>query len=119
MHKSIIMQAPHYSPYIIHNDLVFVSGQLPVLPTEPKVPLGIEAQTILVLEKLSKVLEDAGTEKSKLLQVRIYISDIVFWDTVNEIYAKFMGDHKPARCIVPSGKLHFDCLIEIEAIASI
>jgi 2-iminobutanoate/2-iminopropanoate deaminase len=111
------MQAPHYSPYVIHNGLVYVSGQLPVLPTEPKVPLGIEAQTLLVLEKLSQVLADAGTDKSNLLQVRIYISDIAFWDTVNEIYAKFMGAHKPARCIVPSGKLHFDCLIEIEAIA--
>lgn len=79
------MQAPHCSPYVIHNGLVYVSGQLPVLPAEPKVPLGIEAQTLLVLEKLSQVLADAGTEKSNWLQIRIYISAITCWGTVNEI----------------------------------
>lgn len=117
--KFNIMQAPHYSPYVIHNGLVYVSGQLPVLLTEPKVPEGLEAQALLVFQKLDAVLSEAGSNKNKLLQVRIYVSDISLWDRVNELYAQYMGTHKPARCIVPSGKLHFDCLLEIEAIASL
>jgi enamine deaminase RidA (YjgF/YER057c/UK114 family) len=39
------------------------------------------------------------------------------WDIVNRIYAEFFGTHKPARVVVPTGRLHFGCLVEIEAIA--
>ncbi|WP_371369864.1 RidA family protein [Sporomusa rhizae] len=41
------------------------------------------------------------------------------WDRVNEVYARFFGDHKPARIVVPVGKLHFGCLVEIEAVAEV
>jgi enamine deaminase RidA (YjgF/YER057c/UK114 family) len=41
------------------------------------------------------------------------------WDEVNEAYSEFFADHKPARCVVPCGKLHFGCLVEIEAVAEV
>ena len=47
----------------------------------------------------------------------IYIADIADWDSANEAYAGFFGGHKPARVIVPAGKLHHGALVEIEAIA--
>ncbi|MCG9880420.1 MAG: RidA family protein [Bacteroidia bacterium] len=111
------MQA-HYAPYISYQGVIYISGQLPILDTKPTIPVGIEAQTKLVLQRLNEVLLNAGSSKEKLLQVRIYVSDIELWDTVNVIYAKFMGNHRPARCIVPCGVLHYGCLIEVEAIAA-
>jgi enamine deaminase RidA (YjgF/YER057c/UK114 family) len=41
------------------------------------------------------------------------------WDSVNKIYTEFFGEHKPTRIVVPIGKLHFGCLVEIEAIAEV
>ena len=50
---------------------------------------------------------------------RLYIPDVAFWDEVNEAYAEFFKEHKPARVIVPSRELHGGALVEIEAIAEI
>jgi enamine deaminase RidA (YjgF/YER057c/UK114 family) len=50
--------------------------------------------------------------------VRIYLSDINLWEQVNEVYAYFLGDHKPVRCVIPTGSLHHGCLIEAEVIAA-
>jgi 2-iminobutanoate/2-iminopropanoate deaminase len=51
--------------------------------------------------------------------MRIYISDIALWDKVNEVYTQFFGDHKPVRCVVPDGKLHYGCLIDAECVAEV
>jgi enamine deaminase RidA (YjgF/YER057c/UK114 family) len=40
-----------------------------------------------------------------------------YWDEINAVYAEFFGKHKPARCVVPTTRLHFGCLVEIEAVA--
>ena len=48
---------------------------------------------------------------------RIYTPDIDFWDEIDDEYALFFGEHKPARVVVPTNKLHFGCLLEIEATA--
>jgi 2-iminobutanoate/2-iminopropanoate deaminase len=49
----------------------------------------------------------------------IYISDIELWGKVNETYARVMGEHRPARAIVPVKDLHFDTKIEIQALAAV
>jgi len=49
--------------------------------------------------------------------MRVYVTDIGLWDTVNDIYSEFFGNHKPTRCIIPTRNLHFGCKIEIEATA--
>ncbi len=99
--------------------MLYLSGQLPVHPETKEIPEFIEEQARLVLDKTDQILQAAGSTKEKVIQVRIYLSDIELWEKVNEVYRDFFGSHKPVRCVVPSGKLHYGCLIEIEAIACI
>ncbi len=49
----------------------------------------------------------------------VYVADISQWGAVNTVYARVMGDHKPARAIVPVKELHYGFLIEIDAIAAV
>ncbi len=111
--------AGHYSPGIVHDGLVFVSGQLPMnLVTREPFTGPIEEQTELALRNVEAVLHEAGSDLDHVLQMTIYISDMELWGEVNKSYAKVMGDHRPARAIVPVKDLHFGTKIEIQAIAS-
>ena len=106
----------HYSMVVHHNGLLYLSGQLPV-SSDGTIPDGIEAQTQLVLEKIDLLLTEAGSSRQQVLQMRVYVSDGDLWGKVNEVYAQFFGDHKPARAVVPTRDLHYSCLIEVEGIA--
>ena len=108
----------HYSPAIEHHGIVYVSGQLPItLDTREPFAGDIETQTELALSNVEHVLTAAGSSLDRVLQMTIYISDIELWGKVNEVYARVMGDHRPARAIVPVKELHFGTQIEIQAIA--
>ena len=112
--------AGHYSQAIVHNGLVYVSGQLPVNPQTGEKCLGsIEEQTRQALNNLEAILKAAGSDKSHVLKMTVYIANIDLWDAVNRLYAAFFGSHKPARSIVPTRDLHFGFLIEIEAVAAL
>lgn len=110
----------HYSQAVIHNGLIYISGQLPFNPfTGEKVTGSIEEQTQQILDNINTLLTDAGSSKKKVLKCTVYISDIKLWGRVNEVYADFFGKHKPARAIVPVKDLHFGFQIEVEAIAAV
>ena len=123
--KSILTEnAPspggHYSQAVVCNGLVFVSGQLSIDPKTGEKKLGsIEEQTEQVLNNIAAILKAANSDISRLLKVTIYISDMDFWGPVNTVYAKFMGENRPARAIIPTGLLHYGFLIEIDAIAAV
>jgi len=110
----------HYSPGIGHSGLIFVSGQLPMdLATRVPFTGSIEGQTELALRNVEAVLKAAGSDLSDVLQMTIYVSDLDLWGSVNEAYARVMGEHRPARAIVPVKDLHFGTKIEIQAIAAV
>lgn len=110
----------HYSPGIEHDGLIYVSGQLPMdLVTREPFAGDIETQTELALRNVEAVLNAAGSDLNHVLQMTIYVSDIELWGAVNKKYAEIMGDHRPARAIVPVKDLHFDTKIEIQAIAAV
>ncbi len=110
----------HYSQAVVHGGLVYVAGQLPLDPAQPRhVPSGVEDQADRALLNLRAILEAAGSGLSRLLQVTIYITDISLWPQVNEAYARHLGAHRPARAVVPVNTLHFGCLLEIQAIAAL
>lgn len=110
----------HYSPGIEHNGLIYVSGQLPMtLDTREPFTGSIEEQTELALRNVETVLHVAGSDLSHVLQMTIYVSDMELWGAVNAAYARVMGDHRPARAIVPVKELHFGTQIEIQAIAAV
>ena len=109
----------HYSQAVQFNDLIFVSGQLPLNPfTGEPVKGSIEEQTLQVLDNIETILKDAGSGKGKILKTTAYISDMSHWNRVNEVYKRFFGKHKPARAVVPTRELHYGVLIEIEAVAA-
>lgn len=112
--------AGHYSPGVVHNGLVFVSGQLPMdMKTREPFTGSIEEQTELALRNVEAVLHEAGSDLNQVLQMTIYLSDIELWGKVNETYARVMGEHRPARAVIPVKDLHFDTKIEIAAIAAV
>ena len=115
--EKIAVPGGHYSPIVEHGGLLYISGQIPADPVTHEVAETIREQTMAVLSKIDLLLTEAGSSRNKVVQVRIYLSDIALWDEVNRVYSGFFGDHRPARCIVPVGELHYGCLIEAEAVA--
>jgi reactive intermediate/imine deaminase len=110
----------HYTPGVLSNGLLFISGQLSLDPDTRQVAQGgIAEHTRLALSNLERVLQAAGLSRSSVVQCRVYVTDIEQWDQVNQVYAEFFGEHKPARAVVPVGRLHFGCLVEIEAVAEV
>lgn len=118
--KSNLRIKGHYVPGVISQGMLYVSGQLPIDQKTGLLPEGgIKAQTRMALANVENILEAAGTTRDKVVQCRVYISNVAYWDEVNVIYAEFFGDHKPARVVVPSRELHCGALVEIEAIAEV
>lgn len=110
----------HYSQAVVHGDTVYVAGQLPMDPDDPGGPQGnIEAQTRRTLANVAAVLEAAGSDLSRVLQMTVYVSDIALWPEVNRVYTEVMGEHRPARAVVPVKELHHGWLIEIQAVAAV
>jgi len=110
----------HYSPAVEHNGLIFVSGQLPMNHATGEAETGaIETQTELALRNVEAILTAAGSDLQHVLQMTIYVSEMEHWDKVNEVYQRILGEHKPARAIVPVKTLHFGTQIEIQAIAAV
>jgi 2-iminobutanoate/2-iminopropanoate deaminase len=111
--------AGHYSQAIVHGGLVFVAGQLAGDPAHPSAPPGdTEQQTERALRNVQAILEAAGSGLAHVLSMTVYVSDIAQWGRVNAAYARVMGDHRPARAVVPVNDLHHGYLIEIQAIAA-
>lgn len=110
----------HYSQAIVHNGLVYVAGQLPIDPATGEKKLGaIEEQTEQVLNNIREILLAAGSDMNRVLKMTVYVADISLWGKVNEVYARALGEHRPARAIVPVKELHYGFLIEIEAVAAL
>lgn len=108
----------HYSQAVVHNGQIYLSGILPITPAGEKlIDATIAEQTEQILANLEAILQAAGSQRANVLKVTVFISDIVAWSTVNQIYAQFFGDHRPARSVVPCSTLHYGFGIELEAIA--
>ena len=112
--------AGHYSQAVVHNGVVYVAGQLPINPANPKAPVGpIEIQAEQTLTNIRNILEAAGSGLDHVLSMTIFVSDIELWGKVNQVYTRMMGDHKPARAVVPVKELHYGYQVEIQAIAAV
>ena len=109
----------HYSQAVVYNGLVFVAGQLAIDPkTGERLTGSIEEQTEQCLKNIAAILEASGSGLNRVLKMTIYISDIDLWSAVNSVYARIMGEHRPARAVVPVKELHYGFKIEIEVIAA-
>jgi 2-iminobutanoate/2-iminopropanoate deaminase len=105
--KDAPLPAGHYSQAVVANDLVFISGILPIVPgKERQMPEGLVAQTKQVLTNLRAILDAAGSHVNHLVSVQIFIPTIESWPVINEIYRDALGAHRPARTVIPCGPLH-------------
>ena len=114
------MAAPggHYSHAVAAGGLVFVSGQLPITPDGRRLnDAPFDEQARQVLDNVAHALADAGSGIDRLVQVRVYVTDIGAWPAFNALYAAWAGAARPARAVVPVPQLHYGFKIEVEAIA--
>ncbi len=108
-----------YSQAIVVNGMVYTSGQIALTPDGDdeflKASVGVQAVT--VLENLKAVLEEAGSSLDDVIKTTIFLADMNDFATVNMVYEKVFGTHKPARSTVAVKTLPKNALVEIDAVA--
>ncbi|KKI45535.1 hypothetical protein XK97_13690 [Obesumbacterium proteus] len=109
----------HYSPAIISGNSLYISGQLPISLTSPRPQGELAEQAQTVFNNIDILLDTAGINKRHLVNVQVYLSDVALWPEFNRLYAQWIGDHRPARTVVPCSALHYGALLEMSAIAEI
>lgn len=109
-----------YAQANIYGNLVFTSGQIPLVPeTGVRVEGGIEEQTKQVFANLKAVLEEAGSGLDKIIKTTCFLKDMGDFAVVNEIYGGYFDGDLPSRSAIEVARLPKDALIEIEVIAYI
>jgi 2-iminobutanoate/2-iminopropanoate deaminase len=107
-----------YSQGIRAGDFVYTSGQLPIDPqTGQLVQDDIQQATRVALGNVKAVLEQGGASLETVVKVTVFVKDMNNFGAINEVYAEFFTDHKPARSLVEVARLPKDGVIEIEAVA--
>lgn len=124
MHRDIIStdRAPAaigpYSQAVKTQDLIFVSGQLPIDPDTGNLVTGdIRDQTRQAMQNLGAILAAAGSSFDHIVKTTLFIADMDQFGTINEIYAEFFAGQPPARACVQVARLPRDAGIEVEAVA--
>lgn len=108
-----------YSQAVVVDGILYSSGQIALTPEGELVEGGIEEQTRQVLRNLSAVLEAAGSSLQRVIKTTIFLADMEDFAAVNEIYAEFFGEHRPARSTVAVKTLPKEVLVEIDCIAKV
>jgi 2-iminobutanoate/2-iminopropanoate deaminase len=107
-----------YSQAVKHGGLVFTAGQIALDPaTMQVVEGGVAEQTERVMANLSAVLESAGSGLSQVLKTTVFLADMADFGAMNEVYAKWFGDHRPARSTVAVAGLPRNVRVEVEVVA--
>jgi 2-iminobutanoate/2-iminopropanoate deaminase len=107
-----------YSQAVRVGNLVFTSGQIPLDANGQLVEGGIKEQAHQVFKNLQAVLAEAGSSLQQVVKTTVFLKDMGTFAELNEIYASYFGDHKPARSTVEVARLPKDVLVEIELLAT-
>jgi 2-iminobutanoate/2-iminopropanoate deaminase len=109
-----------YSQGIVANGFLFTAGQIALDPSTGQVIAGgVTEQTERALRNLTAVLEAAGTSWGNVVKTTVFLQDMRDFPAVNEVYARMVGDSRPARSTVAVAGLPRDVLVEIEAVAAV
>ena len=109
-----------YAQAIVHNGLVYTSGQIPLDPASGEVvPGGIEEQTERVMTSLAAVLAASGSSLDQVIKTTCFVTDLGTFAAFNAIYGRHFGDHRPARSTVQVAGLPRGVLVEVECIAAV
>ena len=109
-----------YSQAVKAGNMLFVSGQVPFVPETMEIVEGdVKAQTAQSLKNVQAILTEAGLDFSNVVKSTVFIKDMNEFAQINEVYAEFFGENKPARACVEVARLPKDVKVEIEVIAVI
>ncbi|WP_455538644.1 RidA family protein [Terrisporobacter sp.] len=107
-----------YSQAIKAGNMIFVSGQVPFVPETMEIVEGdVQAQARQSLTNVQNILKEAGADFSDVVKTTVFIKDMNEFALINEVYAEFFGDSKPARACVEVARLPKDVKVEVEVIA--
>lgn len=107
-----------YSQAVEAGGFVFISGQIPIVPTTGQIiEGGIAEQTEQVLKNMGEILKEAGLSYANVVKTTCLLSDMDNFVPMNQVYAKFFTEQMPARAAYGVVKLPLGVLVEIEAIA--
>ncbi|NWA64309.1 RidA family protein [Pseudomonas reactans] len=110
--------AGHYSQAIRHGDTLYISGQLPISADgQHNLSASFAEQAQITLNNLLEILKAAGAAPEDLVKVTVYVAGVEHWPAFDSVYAAALGNHRPARAVVPVPELHHGYLVEIEAVA--
>lgn len=116
--KGSLQAIGHYSLVKSFDKLIFCSGQIAIKPkTNTLSGKTIEEQTRQVLKNVQTILQNEGSSISKILKVTVFLKNISDFEKFNNVYAKILGDNKPARSTIETSNLPKQALIEIDVIA--
>lgn len=109
-----------YSQAVVHDGIVYCSGQIGLNPGNMEFAgEDVESQARQVMKNLKAVLEEAGTDFTKVLKCSIFLADMGDFSTVNEIYGSYFPENPPARETVAVKTLPKNCRVEISCMAYI
>ena len=107
-----------YSQGMDTEQVLFISGQLPINPETGEMPEDVAAQTKQSLSNLKAILEQDGLTMSDVVKTTIFVKDIEEFAAVNEVYGEFFSEPYPARSTIEVARLPKDAKVEIEAIVT-
>jgi 2-iminobutanoate/2-iminopropanoate deaminase len=110
--KDVIM------PVIVHNGLIYVSGQGAHDSRDPK-EWTIESHTTMVMDKIKKHVEIGGGSTDSILQLNVFLVKIEHWDGMHKVFSTYFPHGGPARTTVAVAALPGDSLVEINCIAAV
>jgi len=108
-----------YSQAVIHNGVMYLSGQIPLDSAGALVHGTIEEETAAVLENIKLIVEEAGAGLKDVLKVTCYLADMEDFKRFNGVYRHYFPENPPARATIQAGKLPLDVQVEIDAIVAL
>lgn len=108
-----------YSQAIVCGNLLFTSGQIPIIPETGELAEGLEAQAHQVFKNIKNLIEAAGAGIDKTVKTTVFIKDMNDFSKINEIYAMYFTEPYPARSCVEAARLPKDVRLEAEAVVEL
>lgn len=106
-----------YSQGILAGKTIYISGQLPIMDSQ--LQTSIDTATTASLSNVLYIIQAEGGKKENIVKCVVFLTDMNDFKAMNEAYARFFGEHKPARSCIEVNRLPKDAVLEIEAIAVI
>ncbi len=108
-----------YSQAVLAGGFLYTSGQIALDAAGALVGDDAASQARQVFANLRAILEAGGCGPEDVVKTTVFLADMDDFAAVNEVYAEFFGDHRPARSTVQAGRLPLDVRVEVECLARV